>query len=53
MCIHVVAQLEPPQPEPPTGTRCTPIPGQPGCVCDGPKGKIDLTELANTDNTPR
>ena len=35
------------------GTQCTPIVGQPGCVCRHPDGIIDLTKIANTNGTPR
>ena len=36
-----------------SATQCTPVSGQPGCVCDHPDGRIDLTKIANNDGTPR
>ncbi len=36
-----------------TGTLCPPVAGQPGCVCNHPDGKIDITSLANSNGTPR
>ena len=28
-----------------TGTQCPPVPGEPGCVCDHPDGKLDLKRI--------
>ena len=36
-----------------TGTRCTPVPDRPSCVCNSPDGIIDLTKIASSDGTPR
>ena len=37
-----------------TGTRCPAVPGRSEtCVCQHQEGVIDMTSLANKDNTPR
>ena len=36
-----------------SGTQCPTVPGQPGCVCDHPDGKIDLTAFSNNDGKPK
>lgn len=41
------------QPAPPTGTPCRQIVNKPGCVCQAPNGRIDLTPLANNNRTAR
>lgn len=35
-----------------SGTACPTVLGSPGCVCDHPDGKIDLTSIANPTNSP-
>ncbi len=42
-------------PDPPTGTLCTPMVGKLGCVCNHPDGLgvIDLTGLGKQDGSAR
>lgn len=34
-------------------TKCKAVPGQPGCVCDHPFGRIDLTPTADRYGKPK